>query len=60
MCKGRTFVETEIMVPGAANISLWDISPASGTRRIPAMTTVTGEKKSLTEVRVMITRRVPS
>ncbi|KAK1072595.1 hypothetical protein LTR74_002386 [Friedmanniomyces endolithicus] len=58
-CKGRTFAEREIMVLVAAIISLWDISPASGTWKIPAMIPGTGVKKPLTEMRVVITRRVP-
>ena len=35
MCKGRTFAEKEIMALGAVVISLWDISPISGTWNLP-------------------------
>ena len=57
MCKGRTFAEKEIMALGTAIISLWDISPASGTWKLPVMASGTGVKKPVEDMRVLITRR---
>ncbi|CAM1508996.1 Fc.00g027350.m01.CDS01 [Cosmosporella sp. VM-42] len=57
MCKGRTFAEKEIVSVGAAIISLWDIKPASGTWKLPAMMPGTGVKKPINDIRVVITRR---
>ena len=59
MCKGRTFAEKEIMALGAAIISLWDIEPAAGPWKLPAMIAGTGVKKPVQDIRVVIKRRVP-
>ena len=58
MCKGRSFAEKEIMAMGAAIISLWDIVPASGVWKIPAMLPGTGVKRPAEDIRVVIARRV--
>ncbi|KAF5021770.1 hypothetical protein F66182_6220 [Fusarium sp. NRRL 66182] len=58
MCKGRTFAEKEIISLGAAVVSLWDISPASGKWELPTMIPGTGVKKPVKDIRVTIQRRV--
>ncbi|KNG49957.1 cytochrome p450 [Stemphylium lycopersici] len=58
ICKGRTFAEKEIMVLGAAIISMWDIAPANGTWELPGMMPGTGVRKPTKDIRVAITRRV--
>lgn len=58
MCKGRTFAEKEIVALGTAIISLWDIGPASGTWKLPAMVPGTGVKKPIQDIRVVITRKI--
>jgi hypothetical protein len=58
MCKGRTFAEKEIVSLGSAVISLWDISPADGEWKLPAMIPGTGVKKPVQDIRVVIQRRV--
>lgn len=58
MCKGRSFAEKEIMSLGAAIISLWDIGPASGTWKLPAIVPGTGVKKPVEDIRVVIKWRV--
>ncbi|CAG8984051.1 hypothetical protein HYALB_00002992 [Hymenoscyphus albidus] len=57
MCKGRTFAEKEILSLGACIISLWDISPASGTWKLPSMMPGTGVRRPVEDIRVRITRR---
>ncbi len=57
MCKGRTFAEKELISCCAAIISLWDISPASGSWNLPAMVPGTGVKKPVADIRVSIQRR---
>lgn len=57
MCKGRTFAEKEIVSCCAALISLWDISPVSGSWNLPAMIPGTGVKKPVKDIRVSISRR---
>ena len=57
MCKGRTFAEKEITSLGAAIMSLWDISPASGSWELPSMIPGTGVKKPSADIRVLIKRR---
>ncbi|KAG8529015.1 uncharacterized protein KY384_006704 [Bacidia gigantensis] len=58
MCKGRTFAEKEIIALGTAIFSLWNITPASGTWKLPAMVPGTGVKKPVEDIRVRITRRI--
>ncbi|KAJ4136350.1 hypothetical protein NW768_003962 [Fusarium equiseti] len=58
MCKGRTFAEKEIISLGSAVISLWDIKPADGVWKLPAMIPGTGVKKPVNDIRVVIQRRV--
>ncbi|KAJ4256733.1 hypothetical protein NW762_008829 [Fusarium torreyae] len=58
MCKGRTFAEKEIISLGSAIVSLWDISPASGSWELPDMVPGTGVKKPVKDIRVVIQRRV--
>ena len=60
MCKGRSFAEKEIMALGAAILSLWDIEPAAGTWKVPAMIPGTGVKKPVEDIRVRTTRRAIS
>jgi cytochrome P450 len=57
MCKGRTFAEKEILTIAAAIASLWDIVPASGTWKIPAMRPGTGVMTPVEDIRVIIRRR---
>ncbi|KAF9761246.1 hypothetical protein IL306_003893 [Fusarium sp. DS 682] len=57
MCKGRTFAEKEIISLGSAVVSLWDISPADGKWKLPAMVPGTGVKKPVNDIRVVIQRR---
>jgi len=57
MCKGRTFAEKEILTIAAAIASLWDIVPASGTWKIPAMRPGTGVMCPVEDIRVIIRRR---
>ncbi|KAM0434013.1 hypothetical protein ACHAPT_003957 [Fusarium lateritium] len=57
MCKGRTFAEKEIVTLGAAIISLWDISPASGSWELPTMMPGTGVRKPVKDIRVAIKPR---
>ncbi|KAL6360663.1 hypothetical protein LRP88_06370 [Fusarium phalaenopsidis] len=57
MCKGRTFAEKEIMTLGAAIVSLWDIGPAGGTWKLPAMIPGTGVRKPIEDIRVTIKPR---
>jgi cytochrome P450 len=57
MCKGRTFAEKEIVALSAAIMTLWNIGPASGTWKLPAMVPGTGVKKPVEDIRVTITRR---
>jgi cytochrome P450 len=56
-CKGRTFAEKEIVALGTAIIALWDIGPASGTWKLPAMVPGTGVKRPVEDIRVVIRRR---
>ncbi|KAK6699239.1 hypothetical protein SNK05_012056 [Fusarium graminearum] len=58
MCKGRTFAEKEIISLGSAVVSLWDIAPADGSWKLPAMIPGTGVKKPINDIRVVIKRRV--
>ncbi|KAJ9615483.1 hypothetical protein H2200_001558 [Cladophialophora chaetospira] len=57
-CKGRPFAEKEILMLGSAIISLWNIAPAGGTWKLPAMVPGTGVEKPVEDIRVVITRRV--
>lgn len=57
MCKGRSFAEKEIMAVGASIMALWDVSPADGTWKLPAMVPGTGLKKPVKDIRVRITPR---
>ncbi|KAM0078191.1 hypothetical protein ACKRZS_009715 [Fusarium odoratissimum] len=59
MCKGRTFAEKEIISLGSAVVSLWDISPAEGEWKLPAMIPGTGVKRPVSDIRVVISRRSP-
>ncbi|KAK4210887.1 putative cytochrome P450 [Rhypophila decipiens] len=66
-CKGRTFAEREILSLAAAVLSLWDVSPAPGSRdkdtnrpprwELPPMVPGTGVKKPIRDIRVIITGR---
>ncbi|KAM0343590.1 hypothetical protein ACHAPU_008341 [Fusarium lateritium] len=58
MCKGRTFAEKEIISLGSAIVSLWDIAPADGEWKLPAMIPGTGVKKPVKDIRVVIQRRL--
>ena len=58
MCKGRTFAEKELVILSSAIISLWEISPASGAWKMPAVMPGTGVKKPMEDIRVRISRRV--
>ncbi|ORY02167.1 putative cytochrome P450 [Clohesyomyces aquaticus] len=60
MCKGRTFAEKEILALAAAIISIWDMKPAEGEWRLPAMVPGTGVKRPTKDIRVVISRRVLS
>ena len=57
MCKGRTFAEKEIVALGTSILILWDIRPASGIWKLPAMVPGTGVKKPFEDIRVLISRR---
>jgi cytochrome P450 len=57
MCKGRTFAEKEIVALSAAIMMLWNIGPAGGTWKLPAMVPGTRVKKPVEDIRVVITRR---
>ncbi|KAI0129038.1 cytochrome P450 [Xylariales sp. AK1849] len=59
-CKGRTFAEKEILTLGAAVMSVWDIEPAGGTWKVPAMIPGTGAKKPVQDIRVLLRRRLNS
>ena len=58
ICKGRNFAEKELVALSAAIISLWDIGPADGTWKLPAMIPGTGVKRPVQDVRVVIRRRM--
>jgi cytochrome P450 len=58
ICKGRSFAEKEILTIAAAIVSLWDITPASGAWKIPAMRPGTGVMCPVEDIRVVVRRRV--
>jgi cytochrome P450 len=57
ICKGRSFAEKEILTIAAAIVSLWDIAPASGSWKIPAMRPGTGVMCPVEDIRVIVRRR---
>ncbi|KAF7530492.1 hypothetical protein G7054_g9533 [Neopestalotiopsis clavispora] len=58
-CKGRTFAEKEILTIAAAMLCIWEVEPAGGEWKIPAMIPGTGAKRPVNDVRVIFKRRVP-
>jgi hypothetical protein len=58
-CKGRSLAEREILAIVASVISLWDMEPANGGQwKVPGMRPGTGAMCPLSDIRVVLRRRV--